>query len=120
MNKSFDIEKMMNLIKTFAEKRDWDQFHSPKNISMALAVESSELLEIFQWLKEEQSWEVMKDEKTSVAVKDEIADVAVYLLRLCDLLSVDLENAIVDKMKKNGEKYPSELVRGSSKKYDEY
>lgn len=117
--KTFPIEEITKIVADFAQERDWNQFHSPKNISMALNVESSELMEMFQWLKEEESWKIMNTDK-KVSVEDEIADVAVYLLRICDLLKIDLEEVIRKKMKKNAEKYPPELVRGSSKKYDEY
>jgi len=102
----------------FADQRDWNQFHSPKNLVMALGVEAAELSEIFQWLTEEQSAKLSPQIKARVA--DEIADVQVYLVRLADQLDIDIVAAVSVKMKKNEEKYPVELVRGSSKKYTEY
>jgi len=102
----------------FADQRDWNQFHSPKNLVMALGVEAAELSEIFQWLTEEQSANLSAETKARVA--DEIADVQVYLVRLADRLDIDIASAVSLKMKKNEENYPAELVRGSSKKYTEY
>ena len=114
----FDIKMIQEKILDFAKQRDWEQFHTPKNISCALSVEASELLEIFQWKKEDAS---LKDLtlKEQEMIKEEIADVAVYLLRLCQLLNVDLQDAILKKMIKNSEKYPIEKSKGSSKKYTE-
>ncbi len=112
-----DLNKIKEIINKFSEDRDWDQFHSPKNLSMALAVEASELLEIFQWMTEEDSYDL--DELKQQEVKEEIADIAVYLLRVCMKLDIDLEDAIVEKMKKNEQKYPVAKVKGSSKKYTE-
>lgn len=114
-----NIEKMLKYQRKFIEDRNWEQFHSPKNIAMALNVESSELLEIFQWIKEEHSWKVMTESKSSKAVKDEVADVFYYLLRICDLLDIDLEKAFWEKTKQNEEKYPVDKSKGNAKKYNE-
>lgn len=105
------------MIQKFSQDRDWEQFHSPKNLSMALSVEASELLEIFQWLTEEQSYN-LNDSKKQHA-KEEVADIAIYLLRICMKLNINLEEAIIEKMKKNEEKYPVEKAKGSAKKYTE-
>lgn len=113
-----DIDKLINQLKRFAEERDWTQFHSPKNLAMALSVEAAELLEQFQWLSEAQSGTLDQDKRRQV--EEELADVFLYLLRLSDVLEVDLVNAAHSKLQKNGEKYPAEQVRGSAKKYDEY
>lgn len=102
----------------FATERDWNQFHSPKNLAMALTVETAELQERFQWLTEAQSAEL--DEKQLSAVQDEIADVQLYLIRLAGKLNVDIEAACWAKMEKNAEKYPVERVKGSAKKYTNY
>ena len=99
-----DMKKIQTIIKEFSTNRDWEKFHNPKNLSMALSVEASELLEIFQWLNLEQSEKLPKDKKEHA--KEEIADIAVYLIRLCMKLDIDLEEAIVEKMKKNEKKYP--------------
>jgi len=99
-----DMQKIETLIKKFSQERNWDKFHNPKNLAMALSVESSELLEIFQWLSQEEAL-ILKDQKLE-HLKEEIADVAVYLLRICMSYNINLEEAIVSKMKKNELKYP--------------
>ena len=108
------IQKMFS---EFAKEREWEQFHSPKNISMALSVEASELMEIFQWMKEEDSRN--PDEKDIQKIKEEVADVLVYTLRMADLLNINLEKEIDSKMEQNARKYPADKARGNSKKYDE-
>lgn len=112
------IEKLTDDIRKFAEERDWNQFHSPKNLSMALAVEASEIMEIFQWLTQEQS-KNLPEEKMS-ELRDELADVTIYLVRLADKLGIDLFSAAEAKISRNREKYPADKVRGSAKKYSEY
>lgn len=112
-----EINKIKDILNKFSKERDWDQFHSPKNLTMALSVEVSELLEIFQWLTEEQSYN-LNDSKKQHA-KEEVADIAIYLLRICIKLNINLEEAIIEKMKKNEEQYPVEKAKGSSKKYTE-
>lgn len=99
-----DMKKIQTIIKEFSTKRDWEKFHNPKNLSMALSVEASELVEIFQWLDLEQSENLPHDKKAHA--KEEIADIAVYLIRMCMKLDIDLEEAIIEKMKKNEKKYP--------------
>lgn len=99
-----DMEKIQTIIKEFSTKRDWEKFHNPKNLAMALSVETSELLEIFQWLDLEQAQNLSADKK--IHAKEELADIAVYLIRMCMKLDIDLEEAIVEKMKKNEKKYP--------------
>lgn len=113
-----DLNQLQAYLRQFAKDRDWDQFHSPKNLSMALSVEVSELLENFQWLTEEQSYTL--DQQQRAAVIDEIADVQMYLARLADKLDINIGEAIEQKINKNEDKYPAELVKGSSKKYTEY
>jgi NTP pyrophosphatase (non-canonical NTP hydrolase) len=116
-------EKMDNFndliakINQFAQERDWDQFHSPKNLVMALSVEASELMEEFLWLTEEQSRNLQSDKLDRV--KDEIGDVLNYTLRLCSKLSIDPLAAVADKIEKNRKKYPVELAKGSMRKYTE-
>ena len=105
-------------IRAFAEVREWDQFHSPKNLTMALMVEVAELMEHFQWLTEEQSGNLSTEKKSAVA--EELADVLLYLVRLSDKLDVDLLEASLHKLKENELKYPVNKVRGSAKKYSEY
>lgn len=102
----------------FAADRDWDRFHSPKNLAAALAVEAGELLEQFQWLTEEESRTLAGDKLDAVTL--EMADVLLYLVRLSDKLGVDLMGAAKRKLAINAAKYPVERVRGSSRKYTEY
>src|SRR5204862_5000303 len=99
-------------------ERDWDQFHSPKNLASALAVEAAELLEHFQWLTEAESKGL--PQAKLIAVRDEMADVLIYLVRLADKLEVDLLAAAAAKIDKNAAKYPAAQVRGSMKKYSDY
>lgn len=104
-------------LRAFASERDWDQFHSPKNLAMALSVEVSELIEHFQWLTEEQSSALSP--KKLLQVREEIGDVLIYLTRLADKLGVDPLMAAYEKLEVNQAKYPADKVRGSAKKYTE-
>jgi dCTP diphosphatase len=113
-----NIDEIQESLRHFAEERDWNRFHSPKNIAMALAVEAAELLENFQWLTEEESRRLAERPEDYRAVREEIADVQIYLLRLADLLGIDLDTAIRDKMSKNAEKYPVALAKGNALKYN--
>lgn len=110
-----DLEEVRKKLREFANERDWDQFHSPKNLAMALSVEVSELVECFQWLTEEQSNSLSAEQLT--AVTDEIADVQLYLVRLADKVGVDISTAVEQKIRKNETKYPVEKSKGSAKKY---
>lgn len=109
------LEDLAIHLREFAAARDWEQFHSPKNLSMALAVEASEIMEHFQWLTEEQSSSLPP--KKLQQVREEIADVLIYLTRLADRLGVDPLMAAHEKLEVNQAKYPAEKVRGSAKKY---
>ncbi|MHB1511656.1 MAG: nucleotide pyrophosphohydrolase [Acidiferrobacter sp.] len=102
----------------FAKERDWEQFHSPKNLAMALIVEAGELVEQLQWLREEESHALPEAQRQ--AVSEEAADVLLYLLRFCDRLGIDLEQAAWAKIEKNAAKYPADKVRGSARKYTDY
>jgi NTP pyrophosphatase (non-canonical NTP hydrolase) len=102
-------------LRRFAGARDWEQFHTPKNLAMALSVEAAELLECFQWLTPEQSAKLGARERR--AIEEEVADVLLYLLRLTDVLDIDPLQAAQRKMKLNGRKYPVSLARGSARKY---
>lgn len=113
-----DLLMLRDKLRSFAADRDWDQFHSPKNLSMALMVEVAELMEHFQWLTEAQSLDLAA--KSKDAVSEELADILLYLVRLSDKLDVDLPKAALRKLEKNAAKYPAEQVRGSAKKYTEY
>lgn len=113
-----DIEKLQQRLQAFADQRDWNQFHSPKNLSMALIVEAGELAEHFQWLTQEESFKLPADKLE--AVGEELADIFVYLVRLADQLGIDLPAAVDRKIELNEKKYPAARVRGSAKKYNEY
>lgn len=107
-------------INNFSKERDWDQFHSVKNLAMALSVECAELVEIFQWMSEEDSNNISSNKKKLPELEDELADVMVYLLRIASKAGINVEEAIYQKLKKNELKYPVHLSRGNSKKYDEF
>jgi NTP pyrophosphatase (non-canonical NTP hydrolase) len=113
-----EFEILKSKLKKFADDRNWNQSNSPKNLSMALSVEASELVECFQWLTEEQSQNLTPDQLS--AVVDEIADVQIYLLRMATKLDVNMLEAVEQKMVKNAAKYPADKVRGSTKKHDQY
>lgn len=113
-----DFNTLRDRLKAFAEERDWEQFHSPKNLAMALIVEAAELLEHFQWLTLEQSEALGGDKRREVEL--EMADIFIYLMRLCERLDVDLLKVVEEKIQINEEKYPANKVRGSAKKYSEY
>lgn len=110
-----DVASIQQQLREFARERDWEQFHSPKNLAMALSVESAELLELFQWLTSEQS-ERGSDAFPMVRVREELADVSIYLLRIADVLGVDLCDAVAEKIASNARKYPANEVRGSARK----
>ena len=111
------LAQLRDTLRQFAAERDWDQFHSPKNLAAALSVEAAELLERFQWLSEEQSRNLSPADLARV--REELADVLNYLVRLADKLDVDLLEAARDKIKLNALKYPAEKSRGSARKYNE-
>jgi NTP pyrophosphatase (non-canonical NTP hydrolase) len=111
------LEELRGALRRFAAERDWDRFHSPKNLAAALSVEASELLEHFQWLSEGES-QTLEPAKRE-AVSQELADVLLYLVRLADRLDVDLAAAARRKLQLNAEKYPVERARGSHRKYTE-
>lgn len=112
-----DVAPVEQALKAFAHDRDWEQFHSPKNLVMALSAEVGELTEIFQWMTEQQSRTAAQDPTTAGAVREELADVMLYLVRLASVLGVDLDGAVREKLRRNAEKYPVDKARGSSKKY---
>ena len=106
-----DIPKIQARLKEFALERDWDQYHSPKNLSMALSVEASELMEIFQWVGAEESRKVVDHPDKLGQVEAEIADICIYAIRLAGVIGVDLETAIDQKIDQNIEKYPPSANR---------
>ena len=112
------LDHLKTRLREFAVVRDWEQFHSPKNLAMALIVEAAELVENFQWLTEEQSASLPPDKLAEV--EQELADIQIYLIRLADRLNIDLEQAVNAKIELNERRYPAEKVRGSAKKYTEF
>ncbi|HSC78900.1 MAG TPA: nucleotide pyrophosphohydrolase [Chitinolyticbacter sp.] len=101
-----DLQQLTTEIRDFARARDWERYHTPKNLVMAMSVEMAELVEHFQWLTPEEAQAIALDPVRRVPVEEEMADVLIYMLRLADVLGVDVEAAIADKMTKNARKYP--------------
>ena len=112
------LDQLKVRLREFAVVRDWEQFHSPKNLAMALIVEAAELVEHFQWLTEEQSADLPPEKLAEV--EQELADIQIYLIRLADRLGIDLEQAVDAKIALNERKYPVEKARGSARKYTEF
>ena len=112
-----DIEELQASLRAFATERDWEQFHSPKNLATALSVETAELLEHFQWLTDQQSRDLPEDKRAKIS--EEVADVLLYLLQLADKLKIDPLEAARRKLRINAEKYPVDRAKGTSKKYSE-
>jgi NTP pyrophosphatase (non-canonical NTP hydrolase) len=110
------LEALRERLRAFVAERDWDQFHTPKNLAMALVAEAGELVEHFQWLTPEQSERLAPEVRTEVAL--EIADVLLFLLRLCDRLDIDPVQAAQQKLVLNAQKYPVHMARGKAAKYD--
>jgi NTP pyrophosphatase (non-canonical NTP hydrolase) len=114
-----DVDGLARALAAFARERDWEQFHSPKNLAMALTGEVGELCELFQWMTEADSRVTPSDPQRAQALRDELADVLLYLVRLADVLGVDLNAAATHKLATNAAKYPVAKSRGSSRKYTE-
>jgi len=106
------LRQLRNLVAGFVAERAWERFHDPKNLSMALAVEAAELMEHFQWARSEEVAGLLRDEERRAGVREEIADVACFLLALCNTLDLDLSAAVEDKMRRNRAKYPPEQFHG--------
>lgn len=112
------VTRLVEAVRAFAEARDWEQYHSPKNLSMALTAEAGELLEIFQWLTEAESRALAPTKRSQV--RDEIGDILIYLTRLADQIGIDPIEAAFDKIKKNEAKYPVAKAKGNARKYTEF
>lgn len=109
------IEELKQQSAKFRDERDWKKFHNPKDLAISIALEASELLELFQW-KPKEEW----DNVPKARVEEELADVLIYCLLMSDILNIDLAEAVRAKIKKNGEKYPADKVKGRSDKYTHY
>ncbi|MGK0367140.1 MAG: dCTP diphosphatase [Thermoproteota archaeon] len=112
-----ELKKILTTINKFADDRDWKKFHTPKNLSMALSVEISELMEIFQWLNQDESLEVCNDKEVHTHIKEEIADIMIYALRFCHIAGINPIEAMEEKIVKNAIKYPVEKSKGNALKY---
>jgi dCTP diphosphatase len=117
-NKEATMQETIARIRKFRDDRDWKQFHDPKNLAVSISVEAAELLEIFQWMTGEQAAQHAAQNKERVS--EEIADVAIYLIELADIVGIDLAVAIDAKLDKNAKKYPVEKARGVSTKYTDF
>jgi NTP pyrophosphatase (non-canonical NTP hydrolase) len=120
MRRMSEMAELSALIKKFCDDRDWDQFHSPKEIAIALSIESSELLDLFRFKSDSQVREVLADSRTREQVSDELADVFYWVLRFAQREGIDLGSALRSKMAKNEAKYPVAKARGNNQKYTEY
>ena len=107
-----DIEQLTTAIREFARERDWERFHTPKNLAMALSVEVAELVELFQWLTPEESTALVETPEGRAAIEDEIADITIYLLRLADVLGVDVPATVGDKVQRNRDRFPTPSEAG--------
>lgn len=112
------MDDLRRKLRRFIADRDWEQFHSPKNLAMALSVEVAEVLEHFQWLTEQESSDLPDDKLAEI--REEVGDILIYLVRLADVLGIDPLDAANDKIEKNNRKYPADKVKGKALKYDEY
>lgn len=119
MDKNTTLEELKNKVKEFCEKRDWAQFHNPKELAIGISTEANELLQIFRFKSENDMKDLMNSDK-KVEVEEELADVLYFVLRFAQMNGIDLSSAIVEKIDKNDKKYPVEKVKGCNKKYNEY
>ena len=106
------VEALRNLIAAFVHERDWEQFHDPKNLSMAIATEAAELMEHFRWAQNQESRDLLKNEQALAGIRDEVADVLAFLLSFANVARIDLTQALRDKMIRNARKYPVEQYKG--------
>ena len=118
-DKVVTLEELKNKVKEFCEKRDWDQFHNPKELAIGISTEANELLQIFRFKSEEDMKKVMGSDKR-IDVEEELADVLYFVLRFAQMNNIDLSSAVSNKIEKNDKKYPAEKVKGCNKKYNEY
>jgi NTP pyrophosphatase (non-canonical NTP hydrolase) len=121
VKKHITLKELKKRVEKFVKERSWEQFHSPKNLSMSLSIEAAELMEHFQWSNTvEEAVKILNDKHKRSAIEDELADIAIYLIDFCGLYGVDLERAVLAKLSKNAKKYPAKLVKGKMEKYTFY
>lgn len=114
-----NTQKIAEQLQKFATERDWDQFHTPKNLATSMSVESAELLELFQWTRGQKDWHEIEEKEIKEKIENEIADILLYLIRFSDLAKIDLEKVALRKISLNAKKYPIEKSKGSDRKYNE-
>ena len=114
-----DNQQLAMALRSFAAERDWDQFHTPKNLATSISVEAAELLELFQWSRGQKGWDEVADPSIRAKIEEELADILLYLIRFADKAGIDLEAIAERKIALNAAKYPAERFRGSDRKYDE-
>ena len=114
-----DNQRLAIALRSFAAERDWDQFHTPKNLATSISVEAAELLELFQWSRGQQGWHEVADSSIRTRIEEELADILLYIIRFADKAGIDLEAIAEKKIASNAAKYPVERFRGSDRKYDE-
>ena len=114
-----DNQKLALALRSFAAERDWDQFHTPKNLATSISLEAAELLHLFQWSRGQKGWDEVVDPSIRSRIEDELADILLYVIRFADKAEMDLQEIAERKILVNSEKYPSEKFRGSDRKYNE-
>ncbi|MDP3742335.1 MAG: nucleotide pyrophosphohydrolase [Candidatus Micrarchaeota archaeon] len=119
MDSTTNVAKLKKLMEDFVQERDWAQFHTPKDLSIALAIEAAELMEIFQWKEQKNAVDIKSDENTMAKIREELADVILYSLAIANRLDIDVSSAVEQKMVRNKQKYPIEKAKGTAKKYTE-
>jgi NTP pyrophosphatase (non-canonical NTP hydrolase) len=119
IGESMDIQRIQSELAKFAAERDWEQFHSPKNLVMAVAGETGELVALFQWLTEIESLNIAADPLKLARIQEEMADVFIYLIRLAHVLNLDIEKIVADKIAENAKRYPIEISKGNAIRYSE-
>ncbi|MHA1974772.1 MAG: nucleotide pyrophosphohydrolase [Candidatus Hodarchaeales archaeon] len=117
-NKNNCLKELQGIVADFIAARDWTKYHTPKNLAMSISIESAELMEIFQWFTNEEAQKIASNEEVLVKMKDELADIVIYCLSLCDRTNINLEEAIREKMKRNEKRFPIEIVSGRLGSYN--
>lgn len=117
-DKNASIQELKEKIKKFVKKRDWEKYHTPKNLSMSIAIEAAELMENFQWENQKDALKLLENARKRKEIEEELADIAIYVIDFCGIYSIDLAKIINQKLAKNNKKYPVRLSKGNSYKYN--